>query len=49
MQRIVLILFGVTVVAVVSSDASVTTPLNGWIKYACTAENIKVRSSFDAF
>jgi hypothetical protein len=46
MRRIVLILFGVTVVSVVSSDASVITPLNGWIKYACTAENIKVRSSF---
>ncbi len=49
MRRIVLILFGVAAVAVVSGDASVITPLNGWIKYACTAENIKVRPIFDAF
>jgi hypothetical protein len=27
----------------VSAGGNWITPLNGWVKYACTAENIKVR------
>ena len=31
---------------VAGSNSGFNTPLNGWYKYACTAENIKVRFRF---